>query len=207
MENKVIVETPELKKSQSLIPVVEKNVKNVVITNDTQALKADAVLTQIKTVENDFEKQRLFFTKPLNDQLTNINKLFKGFTLPLVEMKKVVSDKILAYRVEQEAAQREQQRKAEIEAAKLQKKLDKQAEKNGVEAPKVNMPVIAPVASRLGNSTVRKTWSYRVKSISLVPPEYFMIDDAKIKQAIRDGHREIKGLEIFQESSLSTRTK
>lgn len=207
MENIEIIDRPEVQKSQQLITVVENNANKVVITNDVQAAKAGAVLAQIKTLEKELESQRTFFTKPLNDQVKKINELFKGFSAPLAKARALVTGKIIEYTTEQEKIAAEAQRKADIETRRVQNQLNKQAEKEGTEAPIVEAPIVAPVANKIGNSSIVKRWTFKITKESLIPREYLMIDEKKVREAIRSGERNIKGLEIFQESSLSTRTK
>jgi len=45
---------------------------------------------------------------------------------------------------------------------------------------------------------IRKVWTFEVKDLNNVPPEYLMLDGQKVRQAIRKGKRDIAGLSIFQ---------
>ncbi|MDF9799089.1 hypothetical protein OKW21_004352 [Catalinimonas alkaloidigena] len=45
---------------------------------------------------------------------------------------------------------------------------------------------------------VRKVWTFEVKDLSQVPRHYLMLDEQKVRQAIREGKRDIAGLSIFQ---------
>ncbi len=57
----------------------------------------------------------------------------------------------------------------------------------------------------LATGSIRKTWKFEVKDISKVPPEYLEVVSKLVNQAIRDGVREIDGLYIYQDSSLTVR--
>ena len=45
---------------------------------------------------------------------------------------------------------------------------------------------------------VRKVWTYEVQNLANVPREYLILDEKKVRQAIRLGERHIPGLTIFQ---------
>ena len=46
---------------------------------------------------------------------------------------------------------------------------------------------------------VRNVWNYEVQNLANVPREYLMLDEKKVRQAIRSGERTISGLMIFQQ--------
>ena len=45
---------------------------------------------------------------------------------------------------------------------------------------------------------IRHVWTFEVKDLYQVPHEYLMLDEQKVRQAVRAGKREIAGLSIFQ---------
>jgi hypothetical protein len=45
---------------------------------------------------------------------------------------------------------------------------------------------------------VRMVWSFEVENISTVPRDFLMLDEQKVRNAIRTGIREIPGIKIFQ---------
>ena len=46
---------------------------------------------------------------------------------------------------------------------------------------------------------VRNVWTFEVQKLANVPREYLMLDEKKVRQAIRSGERSIPGLMIFQQ--------
>jgi len=44
----------------------------------------------------------------------------------------------------------------------------------------------------------RHVWTFEVKDLYKVPREYLMLDEQKVRQAVREGKRDIAGLSIFQ---------
>ena len=45
---------------------------------------------------------------------------------------------------------------------------------------------------------VRKVWTFEVQNLANVPREYLMLDEKKIRNAIRSGERSVSGLMIYQ---------
>lgn len=108
-----------------------------------------------------------------------------------------------AARKAEEEAKARKASEAEIEAAR--KKAEEEAAKNAIEAPKVQEP-IAPkqettIRTETGTSAhSRKPWKHRIIDGKKVPREYCSPSDALIREAIKQGVREIPGVEIFQET-------
>lgn len=70
--------------------------------------------------------------------------------------------------------------------------------------PAETIPVVtAPPVTKVSGLT--KRWTYEVAESGMIPREYLMVDDAKVKQAIKDGVRVIDGLKIYQSESLTLR--
>lgn len=71
----------------------------------------------------------------------------------------------------------------------------------GLAGPKVT------VRGALGSTgTLADAWTFKVIDLSQVPREYLCIDTQAVNRAIKDGIREINGLEIYNERVLKTRT-
>ena len=53
------------------------------------------------------------------------------------------------------------------------------------------------------NNIVSKVWDFELVDISAVPQEFIILNDKAVRQAIREGVREIKGIKIFQKARVS----
>lgn len=87
---------------------------------------------------------------------------------------------------------------------------DKAAESEKVETAKAAVSAPAAVSYGGGYSATKlkgttKTWKHEVTDASQVPAEYLMVDDAKVKAAIKEGVRLIPGIRIYQDESLTLR--
>lgn len=50
-----------------------------------------------------------------------------------------------------------------------------------------------------------KTWTFDITDLNQVPREYLVLDEVKVRAAIKDGTRSIAGLNIYQKESISLR--
>ncbi len=46
---------------------------------------------------------------------------------------------------------------------------------------------------------IRKVWAFELQDLSQVPQEYLVLDEQKVRQAIRSGERAIPGIRIYQQ--------
>jgi seryl-tRNA synthetase len=113
-----------------------------------------------------------------------------------------------ARRKAEEEARARKASAAEIEAAK--KKAEEEAAKIAVVAPTVVSPVVqdAPKVTRTesGSASQRKVWTFEVIDAAQVPREYLMVDEKRIRDAVRMGTRDIPGIRIFEESKTVFRS-
>lgn len=109
---------------------------------------------------------------------------------------------------------------------KLQEEAQKKAEQNAIakgqdptkvvvaEVKVESIQVVRPVLSKKGTTTrtetgaayQKKHWTFKVVDASVVPREYLVVSDNKVRDAIRGGLRTIPGIEIYEEDSTSFRT-
>ncbi len=101
-------------------------------------------------------------------------------------------------------------RAAEIERQTAVKQAEEEAAKIAVIAPTVVAPVVqeAPRVTRTeaGSASQRKVWTYDIFDAALVPREYLLVSDAKVRDAVKMGVRSIPGVRIFEETKTVFRT-
>jgi len=189
----------ELQNIESQIsPVIEK-AQGYVVDTIEDVENASSFLKEIKDMEKVVEDKRTEFTKPLNQSLKSINDTFKKMREPLEQARDLLTKKILAWKkaeAERVAAEQAAWRKIQEAEAELRRL------KNEPEV-KEEPITIAPVVNKIGNMQTVKRWTYEVTDFSNLSDTYKMIDSVKINQAIREGMRDVPGLRIYQEESLS----
>jgi len=95
---------------------------------------------------------------------------------------------------------------AEIEAAR--KKAEEEAKRNEIVAPQVQAPITpkqdTTVRTETGTTAFsKKPWKHEIVDVKLVPREYCVVSDSRIRDAIKQGVREIPGVRIYQETKMN----
>ena len=185
---------------QKDIQVLEKQVSPLVKSSKEYKIasvedvdNASAMLKDLRDTERTIEAKRQEFTKPMNQSLRAINDTFKEIVKPLVEARKILTQRVLDWKIEE-------RKKLEKEEAR-RRKIQEAHEKKGHE---IKAPIVLEKPqNKIGNTQTRKVWAFKVTDFSKLPDDFKVISNPAINQAIRDGVREIKGLEIYQEEKLS----
>jgi len=184
-----IVPAAEVAKFKRGSAEIVKIADDLVVTTKVEENNAYDILKRIKALKKEIEDKRTSITKPLNTSLRAANALFKPLSLPLMEADSTIRGKILVWReAEEEKAAKQQAIRDKVRATK---------EAKGIETE----PVKAVVPD-VGESTTAKRWTYDVVNITKVPREYLALDTSVVWRAIRNGVRNIPGLDIRQEKSL-----
>ena len=154
---------------------------------------ASAILKELRDTERTIEEKRQEFVKPLNQSLKAINETFRRIAQPLVNARLVLSRRVLDWKIIET-------RRIEAEEAR-RRKIQEAHEKAGhqVSAP----VVIERLENKIGNTQTRKVWKFKVVDFSQVPDTFKVLNQVAINEMIRQGIRQIKGLEIYQEEQLS----
>lgn len=200
----------------------------LVIDTAERKTEATAFLGRVARLQKDAEAKRTELVKPHNDYVKGVNDLFRQTLGPVFDADRTVRGKVLQFDVDQRrkaaaaAAQAERER---LEAEALLQEAEK-AETAGdarvaegllstavarEQAAKVAAVQAAPIAKTTRDAdtgaaaTVRKTWAFKVVDLAQVPRSYFVLDESLVREAIRQGVRQIPGLEIFEQESLSVR--
>jgi hypothetical protein len=188
----------ELQKIAKETAITDADSLNFVIESGSVAAKL------MKSLESEREK----IVDPRNKELRSINAFFKQFSEPLDAIKNALSRKVTAYRQEEaRKAEEERRRMQEILDAQRAKEIEEAAQSRTV-APALSIEVQAravdnTIASDTGKSSGRKRWTFKIVDISKVPSAYMVLDSRLVNDAIRNGAREIPGLEIYQEESTT----
>ena len=171
------------------------------IVNQADVDFVNIILKHISEQMATIERKRKTFTQPINQSLKEINNTFKELVKPLQLAKNILTQKVMAWRrEEQEKIRLEQERIAKEEERR--RKIQEAHKEKGHE---VSEPVVMarPEPLRATDTTqTRKVWRFTIIDETKIPQEYLMIDAFKIKEAIRDGIRTIPGIRIFQDEIM-----
>jgi hypothetical protein len=214
MSNELIQQYPALQKfneAKEQINQLATACKTLVISDQSTLEVGKNLAKSAKKIENLIEDKRKEITKPLLDEKKQIDDFAKSITTDLNSAVKDLRAQILKFEQEQERIRQEELRRIEAERRAKEEELRKQMiETNKVdeaalqELQQIKEQQIAAV-SEPQQSSISKVWTFEILDFNLIPREYLMPDEAKIKLAVKAGAREIPGVLIFQKDQLTLR--
>lgn len=179
------------------MPSIVQRAKNFQIISDEQLKDGTDICAWIRQKLKIVEDRREFFVKPLRDHVNNINKWFKEFTVPLSEADKIVSEKMSAFRLKQQRAIEEKNRK-------LREQAEAKAEKKGVPVSEIPVKQVALPQKSVGSGSFRKVKDYEIIDETKIPRAYLEPNLAQIRKAVNAGITEIPGIRIFEKEIFSS---
>ena len=205
---------------------IDERAKLISVTDAISYDNAVLFLKEVNTKLKDFKSQREKYIKPMKDSIKAIDDKLKEPIKLLEDTDTTLREKLNAYL--SEVHKQEEQRlalerkKAEDEAiAKIdslealksqageydditQKAIQRTIEmkqNTAIEATALQEKVNLSTSS----ASVSMVWDFEVLDKSQLPLEYLKVDETAIRNAIRNGERDIAGLNIFQKPQLSLR--
>ena len=184
-----------------IAPITEKAKEVSVVKNAGDENRAVEFLSQIKRRFKIVDDARTFLVKPLNDHVKSINARFKETLAPLESAEVSVKAGITAWRSSAEFKELEEKRIAlEQEALLAAKQGDTPtvvqiSEEHAIaskEAPK-------SVVAESGKAHFRELTKFEITDANIIPREFLMPDEKKIKAAIEAGAK-IEGVKSWKES-------
>lgn len=211
--------TVKVKEMTVAITTIEAEAKSLVVKTPKQLDFAARLLNTVKGYKKRGEERRLFFTKPMNDQIKNINDLFRPGKQKIEEIEETLTGKIRTYREEEakkvkekqdkeEAKQRkefEKRQKEERERIKKQdlSKKEKKEKEEGLEKQEFVPETVVKQETKVGDMGTTKRWTFEVIDEERLPREYLCTDRGAITDAVRKGERNIPGVRIFQKEGYT----
>lgn len=191
------------------IDAILKEAQDLKVETDEANQKAVELGTSAKSLGKKIDETRIQTISEPFGFVKSVNAFANIFNTKLVTIEGLMKQKISTYRSYQEQRRREAELAAKKATEDVQKKLNEEAKKTGTEPVQVPLAIIPkqePVTrSESGSAYGRKVWTFRVIDPSLVPREYLVVSDTRVRDAIKGGIREIPGIEIFEESKTSFR--
>lgn len=201
-----------------------ETLKAVVIADSVTYEQAGAKLKELKQYTKTIKDNKTADLKPLKD---GIKKLEDKYNIPLAllaEADAIIRDKMNKYlndelkrRAEAEAEAKRQAEELALKQALELEEVKKQALNYDPITARAMVSSLEDKQNQLINQTakaevvnlstenniVSKVWDFELVDISAVPQEFIILNDKAVRQAIREGVREIKGLKIFQKARVS----
>jgi len=201
------VQPPTIDQYRSQVASLVTYAQSRIVESREQSESAAADLTLIRQLKKAIEEQRTGQVKPLNDQVKQINDLYKTLTVPLDEADKITSDKIKQYRQAETAKLAEA---LAIEAEKMEL-ARREAALNGGAITVDLTPLVKPdeqpkhIVTGAGTVGTRMVPKWALEDITKVPAEFLMLNEVALGKQVRAGRTGIPGIRIWLEEELSTR--
>lgn len=213
------------------------DVAALVVNSEATKAQATEALGRIQGFQRDAEAERVRLVRPLNDHVKHVNDVFRRVLAPINEGDRTLRGKVLDYnrrqqqiaadkaaeaerlRLESEARLREAEKAEQQGSGAVAGELLERAVQSEQGAKAAQAEAVLPsrtVRTEAGTSSVKKVWTFRLDNLAQVPVEYMTLDEAKVREAIREAARgwiggtalfplQIPGIEIFQEEQLAVR--
>lgn len=174
---------------------------NLEVTDAKSAELAVELGTTAKKAINSLEKVRKGVIESPYSFVRTVNNLAKYYKEQLQPIEKEAKRKYSAYQAELE------RQRLEVERLEAKKAQAKQATTDEVVTTVATPEAPKATHAKTGTASTRNKWQFEITDPTQIPVEYLMVDEKKIRQAVKDGVREIAGVRIFEEKTAVFRTK
>jgi ParB-like chromosome segregation protein Spo0J len=185
--------------------------KALEVTTAEDYESAAEVLKKLTAREKEVEAQKAKLWDPLAVLTKNVQAIFNPPLKVLEQAKKLVSEKMGQYALEQRNIAAERQRLADREAEEAREKLLAKAERaadNGqterayvleARAASFQAPTIQIETPQVAGVQLRERWLFEVTDPDKVPREYLMVDERLIRAEVNtsEGNTKIPGVRIW----------
>ena len=184
--------------------------KAIEVKDEASNIMAVELAGGSKKLNKAIEDARKRFTQPALDYKRAVDGLAKGYQDRLTAIETILKGKLREYQNRVEMERRKAEEAARQAAIELQKKIDAEAKAAHVEPVQV-APVVIPQVQKTtrteqGSMSFREVWKFDVVTPAEVPRTYLMVDETRIRQAVKAGIREIPGVKIFMDKEPILRT-
>jgi len=210
-ENNLVMEERTQGIKQDTIALVARATR-FQVTDPASLQKSSGILSDIATAKKRANDLRFSLTKPLDESKKRIMALFSPFIDQFEKATTIIKNKVRDYYFEQEEKARQAEKERLLAEAKREEEIQKAQEEDRepvVEEipviPEVKVPEKTVKGVAGGSMTVKKIWKFTIVDPKLIPEEYWIIDEGLIREAVRNGAREISGVKIYEDKVVSVR--
>lgn len=199
-------------------------INDAVIENEADKENAVILLKEITEYKKAIKKQKDELSAAAKKELDEIKATFKEPESFIANAEEIMREKINHFlnlqrqKIEEEA--RALKQKAEEEALRQAEELEALKSGAGEYDAVTRKAMIEAIESKQNklidatakraeinqsttNSVVRNVWAFRVVDFKKIPFEYLQLNETAVRSAIKEGVREIEGLEIFKECQVA----
>lgn len=187
------------------------------ITTPKAYTDSAARLREIKSIQKQIDDAEKSITKPMNDALKAARDLFRAPKEAAAKAETLIKRAISGYVDEQRRIQAEEQRKADEAARKERERLaklqaaaeergdTKKAEQFQERAQTVVAPVVTVAAPKVEGIATREVWKFEITDAAQVPREYLVVDESRVRKVVQalKGDCNIPGVRVWKEDQIA----
>jgi hypothetical protein len=195
------------------------------------AWEAQKRIKRIEDLRSQFKKPVLDFWKmidtwaknlsaPYEQAMNHLKWKMKTYHLEQDRIAKEAQDRLRKEQEDQRIAQskKDQEEKDKMSEAQKSATPDQSQDLSAIDLIMGTAESTTPVAQAIevkhdsksktesGSSFTRKTWKFELTDISQVPRDFLCLHDWRVREAIKDGTREIAGIRIYEDIDVSIRS-
>jgi hypothetical protein len=179
--------------TKKAVSIVQRKANDLIVSTAVQAEEGSVLLRSIKDAEDGLILRKEEITRPLMKSLSSVRDLFKPLELNLLDAKKTIKAKLLAYQIEQDE-------KVERERQKIAAKVEKGTMRADTAAGKLED--IGEVEQVKGTQT-RTLTKIRIVDETIIPREYLTVNMIKLTDAILHKGIDVPGAEMYEQKILA----
>lgn len=170
-------------------------IRNLEISDQASLDCTQGVTADLKAKKKRLEAGKKEVTGPINELLDKIHDLYRPLLSSLDQSEGILKKKMA-----------EALRRLQEEQTLALQAVSKAVREGAMSEAKVAMDGM-PGADLPEGMSVREIWKFKVVDASLVPNEFLMVvvNDSAIEAAVANGIREIPGVDIFKQDSVTIR--
>jgi len=207
MESATLVKatTPTVQESKQLIDAATRLPPS--LTSPDEEAATIELLAAVKKEIKKVKATKDLFAKPLRDQVAAINAMFAPYLDRLDEIAVRADNLVIAWRKTEMMRQAKQEREQIEKDAKQAVRAGDVSSLQSLQQEHQAVSEVAPkkIETNYGNAHFRKYWKYEIVKESLIPDEFWMVDEKKIKAAIETGAI-VPGVRSWQDDKPIVRT-
>lgn len=208
---------PEVQELQNETQSIVALAGTYAVTTAEDYTSAADDLKRVKGALARLEKIRKSMTQPLDVAKRAIMDFFREPEDKLARAENSIKRAMIGYQNEQDRIRREQQARADAEARKEQERLQARAAKAAgsgkvekavaleQQAAAVVAPVISTAPPKVIGVQTKSVWKFHVENPELVPREYLVVDETKIRKVVGalKGDTKIPGVRVWEDKQIA----
>jgi len=175
--------------------------KEIIINSQDDFLQAGDVLKLVKNKIKEVDEERKSYTDPLEQSKKKLIAKAKEIIQPLEAYIEKINKAMSAWHEQQEKLRIEAERKIEEERQEKMKEIEASGkmptpEDLDIMVKKPDIEATKTTRGNVATTSMVETWDFEIINAEEVDRKYCSPDEKLIRQAIKNGEREIKGVKI-----------